>query len=121
MDLPPRNTKVDFILTSQMMLRRWIPYLFFMTVGVLSTMSSALWLHTGFVTTSALIGTSRVGELERGLVACEYAGALDGEGRFVADAAPFHCKCHNHLEGVEVDQWGRAHLSEQDLLNKIDM
>jgi len=119
MKLPPRNTKLDFILTPQMMLRRWIPYIVVMTVGVLSTMRSALWLHTGFVSNSALIGTSRVGELERGLVACEYAGTFDGK-RFVSDLAPFHCKCHDHWEDMEVDQWGRAHLSEKELLSKFD-
>jgi len=120
MNIPPRKTKNDLIVTPLMMLQRWLPYLVFMTVGVLGCMCSGLWLQTGFVTAAALIGTSKVGELERGLVACEYAGALDAQAHFVTDLAPFHCKCNNHWDRVEVDQWGSAHLSEEGLLETFD-
>jgi magnesium-transporting ATPase (P-type) len=120
MDIPPRQTKRDFIVTPLMMVFRWVPFLAFMTVGVLSCMCSGLWLQTGFISAAALVGTSRVGELDRGLVACEFAGGLDKDRNFIADSAPFHCKCYNSWDQVEVDQWGSSHISENDVLGKFD-
>lgn len=74
--------------------------------------------NTGFFKGNKLIGTSRAGALDRGDVACEFAGTMSADGHFTDDSMPFHCQCFPREGGVpwgaklEVHQWGRPHEDE---------
>jgi len=114
MKVPPRQTKKDLVITRLMFFSRWMPFVACFALTVLSCLTIGVWTHTGFWTTRALIGTSRVGYLEAGTVACEYSGQLDKKGRFIEDEDPFHCKCSVADRGLPWgprqvrDQWGRS-------------
>mmetsp|Transcript_107650 Transcript_107650/g.347435 ORF Transcript_107650/g.347435 Transcript_107650/m.347435 type:complete len:1249 (-) Transcript_107650:93-3839(-) len=114
MRVPPRETKQDLVVPRVMWLFRWVPFVICMPTAVLTCLSLGVWMHTGFLQGNSIIGSSRVGALEEGLDACEYAGVLDLDGRFLDDASPFHCRCFTHPSGlpweapVQVDQWGRV-------------
>jgi hypothetical protein len=49
--------------------------------------------------------------VDAGFAACEYAGALDPDQRFVSDRLPFHCKCNNRWRNAQVEQWGVGQIS----------
>jgi len=118
MRVPPRSTRRDLVVPPVMWLFRWLPFVICMPTMVLSCVSLAVWMHTGFVQGNSIIGSSRVGALDEGLVACEYAGRLDVTGRFIDDRVPFHCQCRVRLGGMPwsqpalVDQWGRPEATK---------
>mmetsp|Transcript_148305 Transcript_148305/g.413070 ORF Transcript_148305/g.413070 Transcript_148305/m.413070 type:complete len:1257 (-) Transcript_148305:262-4032(-) len=126
MKVPPRKTKQDLVVPSVMWLFRWLPFVACMPTVVLSCLALGVWMHTGFLQGNHLIGSSRVGVMDQRLVACERAGALNLEGRFIDDPMPFHCRCWTHPSGlpwfssVEVDQWGRAGISDAELESIFD-
>lgn len=119
MKVPPRKTKRDLVVPPLMWACRWLPFVLCMPTIVLSCLSLGVWMHTGFLSGNRIIGTSRVGAVEQGLFACEFAGSLDLDGRFIDDLQPFHCKCHTHPSGlpwtrsVLLEQWGQAILPSE--------
>mmetsp|Transcript_67702 Transcript_67702/g.198150 ORF Transcript_67702/g.198150 Transcript_67702/m.198150 type:complete len:1253 (+) Transcript_67702:110-3868(+) len=119
MTVPPRKTKRDLVVPPVMWLFRWLPFVLCMPVVVLSCLSVGVWMHTGFLRGNSIIGTSRVGALDQGLFACELAGRLDLDGRFIDDLQPFHCQCFTHPSGlpwtaaVAVEQWGAPVPAEE--------
>jgi magnesium-transporting ATPase (P-type) len=117
MRIPPRETKRDTIITPLMLFFRWLPYILVLPLGVLGCMSFGIWSHTGFLHSASVIGTSKVGMLDAGLVACEYAGALESDHRFMSDRQPFHCKCNNRWQHTHVEQWG---VGKTALLGKVN-
>eukprot|EP00928_Gymnodinium_smaydae_P097384 TRINITY_DN8816_c0_g1_i2.p1 TRINITY_DN8816_c0_g1~~TRINITY_DN8816_c0_g1_i2.p1 ORF type:complete len:971 (+),score=204.79 TRINITY_DN8816_c0_g1_i2:283-2913(+) len=114
MRVPPRETKRDLVVPRIMWVYKWIPFVATMMLCVSSCLRLGVWAGTGFTIGRELIGTSRVNAVERGEVACAYAGDLDPDGRFIEDAAPFHCRCRVRAGGspwapADVwDQWGPA-------------
>jgi len=113
MSVPPRVTEGDLVVSKIQWLFRWLPYVICTPVIIMTTLGVGVWSHTGFVEASDLIGTSRVGSLAGGRVACEYAGTLHPtEGGLTEDMSPFHCRCFGREGGmpwapvIEVDQWG---------------
>jgi len=113
MQVPPRQTKGDAVVSRLMWLFKWLPFIICMPTIVMSCLALGVWANTGFVRGNNLIGSSRVVALEQGHVACEFAGMLDDVGRFLDDPSPFHCRCHVRPDGspfapaTQVDQWGR--------------
>jgi len=80
---------------------------------IMSSLCFNVWTHTGFFHVHSLIGSSVAGAISRGKAACEIAGHLREDGYFVADAAPFHCKCYRRSSFFQetadvIDQWGRT-------------
>jgi len=118
MKVPPRPTKRDLVVPPILWAFRWLPFVLYMPVVVLSCLSLGVWMHTGFLKGNSIIGSSRVGAVEAGDFACEFAGFLDLDGRFIDDARPFHCKCWTHPSGlpwtraVPIEQWGQKVLAE---------
>jgi len=114
MQVPPRQTKGDAVVSSLMVLFKWLPFVICMPSVVMCCLAVGVWTNTGFIRGNDLIGSSRVGAVDKGLVACEFAGALDDAGRFLDDARPFHCRCQVRYDGspftapTQVDQWGRS-------------
>eukprot|EP00927_Polykrikos_kofoidii_P071807 TRINITY_DN68016_c0_g1_i1.p1 TRINITY_DN68016_c0_g1~~TRINITY_DN68016_c0_g1_i1.p1 ORF type:complete len:1283 (+),score=215.48 TRINITY_DN68016_c0_g1_i1:75-3851(+) len=118
MRVPPRSVRRNLVLSREMWLLRWLPFVACMAVTVLACLSAGVWWHTGFISANALIGTSRIGAIDRGVSACEYAGTLHSDGHFLDDRLPFHCRCVDRARGgapwskasvaAEVDQWGRV-------------
>lgn len=119
MKVPPRETKGDLVVSRVMWLFRWLPFVMCFPIVVMSCLALGVWTNTGFVRANSLIGSSKVGALEEGSVACAIAGVLDAKNNFLEDARPFHCLCHVRESGnpfaaaKEVDQWGRT---EEDAL-----
>jgi len=112
MRTPPRETASDLVLNRVHVLYRWLPFICCYVVVIMSSLCFNLWTHTGFVHVHALIGSSVLGALDQGKAACEIAGHLREDGYFVADAAPFHCRCFHRSSFFQetaevVDQWGR--------------
>eukprot|EP00927_Polykrikos_kofoidii_P023031 TRINITY_DN2132_c0_g1_i1.p1 TRINITY_DN2132_c0_g1~~TRINITY_DN2132_c0_g1_i1.p1 ORF type:complete len:1190 (+),score=174.03 TRINITY_DN2132_c0_g1_i1:110-3679(+) len=110
MKIPPRDTKHDLVLNRLHILYRWIPFIVSFCFIVMSCMSASIYMHTGFVQISSLVGSSVVGAIDRGEVACQSAGWIYN-GHFIMDKAPFHCRCLTRAtlwkkDPVVVDQWG---------------
>jgi len=126
MKVPPRKTKLDLVVPPIMWLFRWLPFVICMPTIVLSCLSLGVWMHTGFLQGNHIIGSSRVGAVEHGRFACEFAGSLDMDGRFIDDLRPFHCHCWTHPSGLPwtaalpLEQWGRPGLSEEELSRSLD-
>eukprot|EP00929_Paragymnodinium_shiwhaense_P118521 TRINITY_DN90433_c0_g1_i1.p1 TRINITY_DN90433_c0_g1~~TRINITY_DN90433_c0_g1_i1.p1 ORF type:complete len:1238 (-),score=320.26 TRINITY_DN90433_c0_g1_i1:78-3791(-) len=111
MQLPPRNSKRDYVITRTQWLFRWFPFIMSMAFCVLSCTFLGTYLHVGYVETWQLIGTSKVGFVETGKAACEFAGRRDRDGTgFIEDKAPFHCVCYNRDHPWEpparIEEWG---------------
>jgi hypothetical protein len=113
MKVPPRITEGDLIVSRLQWLLKWFPFVVCFSASVLSCLSLSVYTHTGYFLGNRLIGSSRVGKLEAGLSACEFAGDLNDEGRLIEDSTPFHCSCQVHRHGfpwestVVVENWGR--------------
>eukprot|EP00929_Paragymnodinium_shiwhaense_P065337 TRINITY_DN32766_c0_g1_i1.p1 TRINITY_DN32766_c0_g1~~TRINITY_DN32766_c0_g1_i1.p1 ORF type:complete len:919 (+),score=162.32 TRINITY_DN32766_c0_g1_i1:545-3301(+) len=113
MSVPPRDTTADLVVPPFMWLWRWCPFVICFGSTMLVSVATSVYAHTGFIRHDALVGSSRVGLVDSGLVACEYAGRLE-HGVFYRDDFPFHCKCLVHPGGLlwnapeEVDQWGSS-------------
>jgi len=113
MNVPPRETKGDILVSRIMWLYRWVPFIICFPCVVISCLALGVWSSTGFIRANALIGSSRITRVQEGLVACEYAGFLNAERRFIDDLAPFHCRCqvrggNPFASPQQVDQWGRS-------------
>jgi magnesium-transporting ATPase (P-type) len=113
MQVPPRDVKADFLVSRVLWLFRWLPFILSMPFLVTCCVTLGVWSNTGFFTAYSLIGSSRTIALEQGQVACEIAGVLNSENRFIEDSMPFHCLCHSRPHGNPfsapevVEQWGR--------------
>merc|ERR1740123_2462510 len=113
MRIPPRETAKDLVLNRVHVLYRWLPFICCYVLVMMSSLCFNVWTHTGFFHVHALIGSSVAGAISRGKAACEFAGHLREDGHFVADAAPFHCKCFRRSSFFQetadvIDQWGRS-------------
>jgi len=115
--VPPRDTKSDLVLNRTHMIFRWLPFILCFGFVIMTNVCYGVWMHTGFVTVQALVGTSIAGALDREEVACQIGGQLNAGGEFIEDAAPYHCRCTvrstpwESLESATVrDQWGRSDL-----------
>jgi magnesium-transporting ATPase (P-type) len=112
MTVPPRVTEGDLVVSKVQWLFRWLPFVMYTPVIVMSCLLCGVWSHTGFVDAGDLIGTSRVSALASGQVACEFAGIIHPNGGLTEDMSPFHCRCAVREGGIpwgakrEVDQWG---------------
>jgi magnesium-transporting ATPase (P-type) len=107
MKIPPRDTKDDLVVNRLHMLVRWFPYIIGYCVVVMSCFAFSLYQETGFLQAKALMGSSQSSALIDGTAACRVGGHLDGSGRFIEDAAPYHCDCTGYAGGPSQDQWGR--------------
>jgi soluble P-type ATPase len=110
MTIPPRQTEDDLILDRVFMLFRWIPFLICYALVMIPSIGSYMFMATGFVHMSSVIGSTEAAAVYNGESACQIAGTLVG-GQFIADVLPFHCKCYvrrNYWtsEVTVVDQWG---------------
>lgn len=120
MRVPPRVTEGDLVVSRIQWLYRWLPFVVYTPIVIMCSLALGVWTHTGFVDSTQLIGSSRVGALSSGTVACEFAGILHPEGGLTEDMAPFHCRCLARAGGMpwgkveEIDQWGA--LTESDVL-----
>jgi hypothetical protein len=113
MHIPPRETQGDLVLNRVHVLFRWLPFICCYVIVIMGSLCFNLWTHTGFLHVHALTGSSVVGAINQGKAACEIAGHLREDGYFVADMAPFHCKCFRRNSFFQetpdvIDQWGRA-------------
>mmetsp|Transcript_104818 Transcript_104818/g.296554 ORF Transcript_104818/g.296554 Transcript_104818/m.296554 type:complete len:1177 (-) Transcript_104818:82-3612(-) len=122
MRIPPRNTKSDWILYRTQWVFRWLPFVASMAFCVLSCTRLSTWINTGYTATWELVGTSRVGYVDSGMAACEFAGHYRSDMLdFIEDESPFHCKCFRRsspwADPVTIEQWGRA--GEEQILEKV--
>jgi Ca2+-transporting ATPase len=112
MHVPPRVTEGDLVVSKLQWLFRWLPYVAYAPILFMVCLAMGVWAHTGFTQADELIGTSRVGYLSAGRVACEYAGTIHPDGSLTEDMTPFHCRCMVRSGGLpwgavtQVDQWG---------------
>jgi hypothetical protein len=119
MRIPPRKTEGDLVVSKAQWLARWLPYVLYSPIVIMCSLALGVWAHTGFVEASDLIGTSRVGHLSAGKVACEYAGTIHSDGSLTEDLTPFHCRCFVRDGGMpwasvkQVDQWGTTGYQEE--------
>jgi len=117
MKIKPRKTKGDLVLNHLLMLFRWLPYVLSYGLILCSLTIAYLWMETGFYTTRGLISTSSALLVEQQQHACQVAGTLDANGKYFADAVPFHCICtmrssYWDSKPAIVDQWGIFDASE---------
>lgn len=123
MKVPPRVTEGDLVVSRTQWIHRWLPFVIYCPIIIMSALSMGVWTHTGFVEAQDLIGTSRTGSLVAGQVACEFAGTKMASGALLEDMSPFHCRCNVRADGMpwgsvtEVDQWGR--LVDEPTLTKV--
>jgi len=113
--VPPRDTKNDLVLNRTHMIFRWLPFILCFGCVIMTNVCYGVWMHTGFVTVQALVGTSVAGALDRDEVACQLGGHLNAAGDFVEDPAPYHCRCtvrsapwQSMESATVVNQWGRS-------------
>mmetsp|Transcript_35777 Transcript_35777/g.64911 ORF Transcript_35777/g.64911 Transcript_35777/m.64911 type:complete len:1227 (+) Transcript_35777:79-3759(+) len=112
MKVPPRRDTQQ-LLTRTQVLYRLVPFLLYYPPVVMASLMIGTFGAVGFVSNNALIGSSRVNDLNDGLVACERAGWED-HGQYVQDTRPFHCRCKLSDNGLPwlqskvVDQWGTS-------------
>mmetsp|Transcript_81077 Transcript_81077/g.235154 ORF Transcript_81077/g.235154 Transcript_81077/m.235154 type:complete len:1254 (-) Transcript_81077:131-3892(-) len=113
MKVPPRKIKGDIVVSRVMWLFRWLPFVICMPLCVMACLALGVWSATGYFNGNDLIGSSRFNAVEDGLAACEIAGMLNSDGKFIDDAAPFHCVCFSRAGGnpfaepTKIEQWGR--------------
>jgi len=114
MKVPPRDTKTDLVVPWIMWKFRWLPFILCHSLLGVSSVVVGVWASTGHCLFKSLIGSSKPGDLDRGVVNCEFAGTVDESGVFLQDQQPFHCRCQVYASGYPIgtpeirDQWGNT-------------
>mmetsp|Transcript_70770 Transcript_70770/g.122507 ORF Transcript_70770/g.122507 Transcript_70770/m.122507 type:complete len:1174 (+) Transcript_70770:131-3652(+) len=120
MKIKPRATKGDLVLNSMLMYFRWLPYVFSFGVVIMTSMIFYLWMETGFFTIKGLVATPSALLAEQQQHACQVAGVMNENGKFISDATPFHCHCtmrNSYWDSKPAihDQWGRFDSSDMPI------
>lgn len=83
MAIPPRPVKADLVLSRELFLFRWLPFVVYFPLIVCSCVTLSVYSDTGFWSAHALVPTSQASLVSEGLAACEIAGTLDADKSFV--------------------------------------
>lgn len=110
MKMPPRRTEGDLLIKRPMLLWRWLPHVVFFPLLVCGLLVYGVRRDVGMIFARQLRGSGVAGDMERGLAACEFAGALVDGKDFISDIAPFHCTCTGQDSDGSLkvtEQWGQ--------------